>query len=150
MDTFISNSPAETHALGEAWGRAAMPGWLIALRGDLGAGKTHLVQGLARGLGINGRIPSPTFALVIEHRGGRLPLAHLDLYRLETPAQIASAGLEDYFQPRDGVTVVEWCERWPAFAEAAPVLPPGLRLRRVTIESTGEMTRRISHEDFGH
>lgn len=149
MATFISHSPEETFALGEEWGRAAQPGWLIALSGDLGAGKTHLVKGLARGLGIESRIQSPTFALVIEHRDGRLPLAHIDLYRLDTAEQILGAGLDDYFQPRDGVTVVEWCERWPDFAAASPVVSSGTHLRRVSIEPTRETERRITYEDFG-
>ena len=95
MATFISHSPEETFALGEEWGHAAQPGWLIALSGDLGAGKTQLIKGFARGLGIVGRIQSPTFALVIEHRDGRLPIAHLDLYRLDSADQILGDGLDD-------------------------------------------------------
>lgn len=150
MATFISHSPEETFALGEEWGRAAQPGWLLALTGDLGAGKTQLIKGFARGLGITERIPSPTFALVIEHRTGRLPLAHIDLYRLDTAGQILGAGLDEYFQPRDGVTVVEWCERWPDFAAEPPRISAGTRLRRVKIEPTSETERRITHEDIGH
>ena len=110
MATFISHSPAETESLGEQWGRAAQRGWVIALSGDLGAGKTQLVKGLARGLGVTMRVHSPTFTLVNEYGGGRLRLFHLDLYRLETPEQIHSAGLEEYLQP-DGVSVIEWAER---------------------------------------
>jgi tRNA threonylcarbamoyladenosine biosynthesis protein TsaE len=78
MVTFTSHSPEETQALGEAWGREAGKGWIIGLTGDLGAGKTQLVKGIARGLGIKARIQSPTFALVNEYGEGRLPLAHLD------------------------------------------------------------------------
>ena|SRR5882672_1986665 len=115
MVTFISHSPEETAALGEQWGREARPGWVIGLTGDLGAGKTQLVKGIARGLGITARVQSPTFALVNEYREGRLPLAHLDLYRLETIEQIISAGLEEYFARPPGVAVIEWCERWPDF-----------------------------------
>ena len=111
MDTHISHSPEETAALGEAWGRDARPGWVIGLSGDLGAGKTQLVKGLARGLGATARVHSPTFALVNEYGGGRLPLSHLDLYRLETQEQILGAGLEEYLRPA-GVTVIEWVERW--------------------------------------
>src|SRR5437868_15312958 len=116
MATFISHSPDETAALGEQWGRAAAPGWILGLTGDLGAGKTQLVKGLARGLGISAPIQSPTFALVNEYKEGRLPLAHLDLYRLDTPEQIHGAGLDEYFVKPTGVVVVEWCERWPEFA----------------------------------
>src|SRR4051794_33472464 len=94
MPTLISHSPAETEALGESWGRAAQRGLVIGLSGDLGAGKTQFVKGLARGLGIGERVHSPTFTLVNIYGGGRLPLFHLDLYRLETPEQIVTAGLE--------------------------------------------------------
>src|SRR6267154_1310709 len=111
MATCISHSPAETEALGETWGRAAHSGLVIGLCGDLGAGKTQLVKGLARGLSITARVHSPTFALVNIYAGGRLTLYHLDLYRLETREQITAAGLEEYLSP-DGVTVVEWAERW--------------------------------------
>src|SRR5512142_2562503 len=111
MATNISHSPAETEHLGESWGRTATKGLVIALSGDLGAGKTQFVKGLARGLGIATRVHSPTFALVNIYTGGRLTLFHVDLYRLDTRAQIAAAGLEEYLQPA-GVTVIEWAERW--------------------------------------
>lgn len=150
MVTCISHSPEETSALGERWGRDASPGWILALSGDLGAGKTQLVRGLARGLGITARVQSPTFALVHEYSGGRLPLAHLDLYRLDTPGQIQGAGLEDYFLHPTGVVVVEWCERWPDFAVSPPAAPsPGVRVRRAHLESAGEHERRITYEDSG-
>jgi tRNA threonylcarbamoyladenosine biosynthesis protein TsaE len=129
----------------------------------LGAGKTQLVKGLARGLGVTERVRSPTFALVNIYESGRLPLFHLDLYRLETREQIAAAGLEEYLQP-GGVTVVEWAERWldaaspqstvhsPQSTLHAPrstrnTLPA--RLRRVQIDVLGETERRISYEDLG-
>jgi tRNA threonylcarbamoyladenosine biosynthesis protein TsaE len=110
MATTISRSPAETEALGEKFGRTVERGQVIALSGDLGAGKTQFVRGLARGLGIAGRVHSPTFTLVNEYGGGRLKLFHLDLYRLETAEQIRSAGIEEYLSP-DGVSVIEWAER---------------------------------------
>src|SRR5271168_576239 len=110
MATFISHSPAETESLGEKFGRAAESGTVFALSGDLGAGKTQFVKGLARGLGISARAHSPTFTLVNEYGGGRLKLFHLDLYRLETAAQILSAGIEEFLSP-DGVAVIEWAER---------------------------------------
>ena len=142
MATSISHSPAETEALGEAWGRAAQSGLVIALSGDLGAGKTQLVKGLARGLGITTRVHSPTFTLVNEYSGGRLQLFHLDLYRLETRAQILSAGVEEYLNPQ-GVTVIEWAERL-ANDELQMT-----NVRRVTIEVIRESKRRIVYEDFG-
>src|SRR5713101_6290254 len=111
MATCISHSPAETEALGETWGRAAQSGLVIGLCGDLGAGKTQLVKGLARGLGITTRVHSPTFALVNIYAGGRLTLFHLDLYRLETREHILAAGLEEYLTP-EGVRGIEWAARW--------------------------------------
>jgi tRNA threonylcarbamoyladenosine biosynthesis protein TsaE len=152
MATFISHSPAETESLGEQWGRAAQRGLVIALSGDLGAGKTQLVRGLARGLGIKTRVHSPTFTLVNEYSGGRLKLFHLDLYRLETPEQIHSAGIEEFLQP-DGVAVIEWAER--IFSEQHLALnfePKTLiesRLRMVKIEVLNETERRIVYEDSG-
>jgi tRNA threonylcarbamoyladenosine biosynthesis protein TsaE len=140
----------------------------------LGAGKTQLVKGLARGLGVAERVRSPTFALVNIYESGRLPLFHLDLYRLETREQIAAAGLEEYLQPA-GVTVVEWAERWLEVSslesrvlspesthhaarttQHAPRTPPNPaclpapnHLRLVQIEVLSETERRISYEDFG-
>jgi tRNA threonylcarbamoyladenosine biosynthesis protein TsaE len=150
MDTFISRSPEETAALGESWGREAGPGWVFALSGELGAGKTQLVKGLARGLGVTGRVHSPTFALVNVLGGGRLPLVHLDLYRLEDRESVVRAGLGEYFRPREGVTVVEWAERWYGDkAHFAGGAAGARRVRRVWMEHLDEERRRILHEDTG-
>ena len=143
MAILISHSPQETEALGAIWGQEAENGLVIGLCGDLGAGKTQLVKGIARGLGVTDRVHSPTFALLNVYNGGRLILFHLDLYRLETREQIIRAGLEEYFHPA-GITVVEWAERW--FGE---VKGPKSKLRWVQIESLGETSRRIVYEDFG-
>jgi tRNA threonylcarbamoyladenosine biosynthesis protein TsaE len=137
----ISHSPAETEALGEKFGRAAGRGGVIALRGELGAGKTQFVRGVARGLGIAGRVHSPTFTLVNEYGGGRLKLFHLDLYRLETAAQIFSAGIEDYLKP-DGVSVVEWAER---IYDGRFTIAD---LKNVRIEILSEAERKIIYDDF--
>jgi len=145
MATFISHSPAETEALGESLGRTAERGLVIGLSGDLGAGKTQLVKGLARGLDITTRVHSPTFTLVNEYSGGRLRLFHLDLYRLETREQIIVAGLEEYLQP-DGVAVIEWAERW---ADCGLQIADCGLFRRAAIEVLGETERRITYEDFG-
>ena len=144
MATFISHSPAETEALGETWGRDAQGGQVFALSGDLGAGKTALVRGLARGLGCPGRVHSPTFTLVNEYPGGRLPLFHLDLYRLETAAALASAGLEEFFRA-DAVTVIEWAERLD-LVDLRLSLAGAMQVR---FEVTGDHERRISHGDTG-
>jgi tRNA threonylcarbamoyladenosine biosynthesis protein TsaE len=151
MATFISRSPDETIGLGEQWGREAQAGWVIALTGDLGAGKTHLVKGIARGLGVSDRVQSPTFALVNEYAGGRLPLFHLDLYRLDTREQIARAGLEEFLYPKAGVAVVEWGERWFAGCAGAGggQSSTAKRFRWVVIEVTGENERRFIYEDSG-
>lgn len=140
MATFISHSPADTEALGEQFGRAAQSGLVIALSGDLGAGKTQFVKGLARGLGITGRVHSPTFTLVNEYGGGRLKLFHLDLYRLETAAQILSAGIEEFLSP-DGVSVIEWAERLGEHSTS--------HLRKVTIEIISDTERKITYDDLG-
>ncbi|MCB1126426.1 MAG: tRNA (adenosine(37)-N6)-threonylcarbamoyltransferase complex ATPase subunit type 1 TsaE [Verrucomicrobiae bacterium] len=145
MDTLISQSPAETQSIGRAWGEIVTEGTVFALTGDLGAGKTQLVKGLAAGLGFTGRVSSPTFALVNEYHGGRLPLFHLDLYRLESAGEVAGAGLEDYLIQPAGVTVVEWAERWFGPMTDQPL--PGVR--RVLIETLGETERRIQHVDSG-
>lgn len=144
---FISHSPAATESFGELWGRDARCGLVIALSGDLGAGKTQFVKGLARGLSVTSRVHSPTFTLVNEYSGGRLRLFHLDLYRLETPAQILSAGLEEYWQP-DGVAVIEWAER---VNEELRMKNGELqrRVRWVLIEVLSETERRITYEDSG-
>ncbi len=164
MATIISHSPEETLALGEEWGRESRPGLVIGLTGDLGAGKTTLVQGIARGLGIAARVTSPSFTLVNIHDQGRLPLFHLDLYRLETPEQVIAAGLEQYLDHPQGVTVVEWIERWSLgqagvvgqasslSSVASPGQPPPgaeVRCRKVVIETLSETARRISYEDTG-
>ncbi len=151
MNTVTTHSPAETEALGEAWGREAQRGWVIALSGDLGAGKTQLVKGLARGLGCPARVHSPTFALVNEYDGGRLTLFHLDLYRLDTRGQILGAGLEEFLDAPDGVAVVEWAERWFGEVQGSRFKIQGLtsRLRWVKLEVLGDTERRIAYEDFG-
>lgn len=149
MKSVITNSAEETAALGEAWACEVAPGWTIALSGDLGMGKTQLVKGLARGLGITARIASPTFALVNEHAGGTVPLFHIDLYRLDTREQIIGAGLDEYFGTSRGVTVVEWAERWWTTTPNAQCPMPNARLRWVKISAPSESQRCIEYEDFG-
>jgi len=140
----ISHNAAETEALGEKFGRAAERGLVLALSGDLGAGKTQLVKGIARGLGAAARVHSPTFTLVNEYGGGRLKLFHLDLYRLETPAQILSAGIEEFLSP-DGVAVIEWAER---LEDGRWKMEDG-KIRKVKIEIISESLRKIIYDDFG-
>lgn len=102
-------TPEETRAFGAAIGRCAEPGAVVLLQGDLGAGKTVVAQGVGRGLGVPSTVNSPTFVLINEHLGGRLPLRHADLYRLDDPISIAELGLDEAAQ--GGVLLVEWPER---------------------------------------
>ena len=128
-----SESPAETIALGERLGRLAAAGDLVCLWGDLGAGKTQLTKGIARGLGIDDTVNSPTFVLMSEYRG-RLPLFHVDLYRLADAADALAGGVVDERQV-EGLTVVEWPDRMGL------VLPAG-RLD-VRISGTADEPRTI-------
>lgn len=107
--TYVTNSPAETEALGQRLAERLRPGDVIAYTGDLGAGKTAFTRGLARGLGITERITSPTFTIVNEYQGGRLPLFHFDMYRLGSSEELYEIGWEDYLA-RGGVCAVEWSE----------------------------------------
>jgi len=111
MATHISKSPEQTLAFGRAFGQRAQPGAIVGLKGDLGAGKTQFVRGVALGLGATDRVHSPTFALINEYLTGRLPIFHIDLYRLETPGAILSAGLDEFFEQKIGLTLIEWFER---------------------------------------
>ena len=106
---YISNSAQETEALGERLAARLRPGDVIAYTGDLGAGKTAFTRGLARGLGVADRVTSPTFTIVNEYEGGRLPLFHFDLYRMNSPEELFDIGWEDYLA-RGGVCAVEWSE----------------------------------------
>ena len=106
---FITNSEEETEALGARLAVKLEPGAVVAFTGDLGAGKTAFTRGLARGLGIPDRVTSPTFTIVNEYEGGRLPLFHFDMYRLGSSEELFGIGWEDYLA-RGGVCAVEWSE----------------------------------------
>ena len=134
--TFLSNSPAETEAIGAALGAILAPGTVIAYRGDLGAGKTAFTRGLARGLGYAEPVTSPTYTIVNEYLGGRLPLFHFDMYRLASSDDLWDIGWEDYLE-RGGVCAVEWSENVEDAMEDAIW---------VTIQKTGEESRRITLE----
>ncbi|MQA30126.1 MAG: tRNA (adenosine(37)-N6)-threonylcarbamoyltransferase complex ATPase subunit type 1 TsaE [Luteitalea sp.] len=118
MKTVITNSEAETAAVGRELATTLTAGAIVLLQGDLGAGKTAFVRGIAEGLGIPPlEVSSPTFTLVQEHRGGRLPLYHVDLYRLR-PVEVDDLGLDEMTLDA-GVTAIEWPERLPRqFADA--------------------------------
>lgn len=104
---FESNSVEDTFAFGQKLGREAVPGEIICLDGDLGVGKTVFTQGFAAGLGIDDYVNSPTFNIVKEYEGGRLPLYHFDVYRIGDPSEMEEIGYEDYFYGQ-GVSIIEW------------------------------------------
>jgi len=111
MVSITSHSPQETFEFGKQFAAQLSPGSVLALSGDLGAGKTHFVKGLAAGLGIETEATSPTFTLIHEYTGGRLPLYHIDLYRLEEPEEALSIGLDEYLDSK-GVTAIEWADKF--------------------------------------
>ena len=106
---FLTHSPEETEALGEALGRRLRGGEIVAYYGGLGAGKTAFTRGLARGLDISARVTSPTYTIVNEYLSGRIPLFHFDMYRLSSSDELFDIGWEDYLS-RGGVCAVEWSE----------------------------------------
>jgi tRNA threonylcarbamoyladenosine biosynthesis protein TsaE len=112
--TFISNSPAETETIGRRLAEDIGVGSVLALKGDLGSGKTLFVKGVVAGLGSSADVTSPTFTILHEYRGGRVPVYHFDFFRLEDPQCVARLGLDDYFFA-DGVCVIEWADRFPEF-----------------------------------
>jgi len=119
--TYTTHSERETAAVGRDLARTLAAGSVVLLSGDLGAGKTAFVKGLAEGLGVDaGEVSSPTFTLIQEYRGGRLTLFHVDLYRLSDPREIDDLGLEEI--AADGVLAIEWAEKLPRpFRGAVPV-----------------------------
>lgn len=133
---FLTHSPEETEALGEALGRRLRGGEIIAYYGGLGAGKTAFTRGLARGLDISARVTSPTYTIVNEYLGGRLPLFHFDMYRLSSADDLFDIGWEDYLQ-RGGVCAVEWSENVQEALEDALT---------VRIEKRSDETREINIE----
>jgi tRNA threonylcarbamoyladenosine biosynthesis protein TsaE len=112
--TLISNSPAETEAIGRQVAENIGIGSVLALTGDLGSGKTLFVKGVVAGLGSSANVTSPTFTILHEYRGGRLPVYHFDLFRVENPQALSRLGLDDYFFG-DGISVIEWADRFPEF-----------------------------------
>jgi tRNA threonylcarbamoyladenosine biosynthesis protein TsaE len=133
---YTTNSPAETEAIGAALGKILTPGTVLAYRGDLGAGKTAFTRGLALGLGCSDLVTSPTYTIVNEYLGGRLPLFHFDMYRLRSSDDLWDIGWEDYLD-RGGICAVEWSENVDDAMEDAVY---------ITIEKLGEDSRRITIE----
>jgi tRNA threonylcarbamoyladenosine biosynthesis protein TsaE len=135
--TFISNGPAESEAIGRQLAAEVGIGSVLALKGDLGSGKTMFVKGLVAGLGSRADVTSPTFTIVHEYRGGQLPVYHFDFFRLENRESVARLGLDDYFFG-DGVSVIEWADR---FSELIPQ-----QARWILFEIKSENQRAITFE----
>ena len=131
---FETHSPEQTEVVGAALAEQLTSGTIVAYRGDLGAGKTAFTRGLARGLGAQESVTSPTYTIVNEYLSGRIPLFHFDMYRLRSADDLFDIGWEDYLE-RGGVCAVEWSENVEEALEN-PVF--------VTIEKLGEESRRIT------
>ncbi|MCU0796475.1 MAG: tRNA (adenosine(37)-N6)-threonylcarbamoyltransferase complex ATPase subunit type 1 TsaE [Akkermansiaceae bacterium] len=129
MERGIANE-GEMIDLGRELAAGLMGGDVIALVGGLGAGKTHLTKGIAAGLGCQGEVTSPTFSLVHEYAGGRLPMAHLDFYRLESAAELVALGWDELID-QGGVVVAEWADRFPE------MMPENTRWLRISPDETG-------------
>ena len=138
MAVYETNSAEETFALGEQFGQAAAAGEVYALIGDLGVGKTVFTQGFAAGLGITEPVNSPTFTILQIYEGGRLPLYHFDVYRIEDPEEMFEVGFDEYLYGQ-GVCLVEWADM------VAEELPPKVRTVRIEKElKKGMDVRRIT------
>jgi tRNA threonylcarbamoyladenosine biosynthesis protein TsaE len=138
--SLISTSEEQTRRFGFELGQLLIPGILVLLRGELGAGKTCLSGAIARGLGVSAdtAVASPTYTLMQEYQG-RCPLYHFDLYRLSDPDELMELGFEEYLHG-DGVALVEWPERYPELENNS---------MRFTLEWKGERTRSVSAEALG-
>ncbi|MEY2540290.1 MAG: tRNA threonylcarbamoyladenosine biosynthesis protein TsaE [Verrucomicrobiota bacterium] len=112
MATFISNSAVETEEAGRQFASKVKKGAVLALKGDLGSGKTHFTKGFVKGVGSEKRVTSPTFTILHEYDGGRLPIYHFDFFRLEDPESVLRLGLDEYLFGQ-GISVIEWADRFP-------------------------------------
>jgi tRNA threonylcarbamoyladenosine biosynthesis protein TsaE len=133
--TFISNSPDETESFGRQFAGKVKPGDVLALTGGLGSGKTQFVKGFVTALGATTPATSPTFTLLHEYSGGRLPIYHFDFFRVEDRKSAEHLGLDDYFFG-DGVSVIEWADRFPDLIPEAA--------RWIAFETKSETQRAIS------
>jgi tRNA threonylcarbamoyladenosine biosynthesis protein TsaE len=139
--TFISNSPAETQAIARQMADDLVAGSVLALKGELGSGKTLFTQGLVAGLKSKVAATSPTFTIVHEYKGGRLPVYHFDFFRLENRESAVRLGMEDYFFS-NGVSVIEWADRFP------DLIPE--QARWISFEIKSERQRIITLLDHYH
>lgn len=150
MVKIMSESEQETQAVGTKIGRSALPGCFVALSGDLGAGKSVIARGIARGLGISSAVQSPTFTVLNEYEQGRLPLYHFDAYRLESEEEMEALGYEEYFFG-PGVTALEWPERItgllpPDRLDITLLAGPAPEQRIILLTPRGENAERVMKE----
>ena len=141
MATFISKSPADTEALARRVAKNLVAGSIVALKGELGSGKTLFTQALVAGLGSEAAVTSPTFTVVHEYPGGRLPVYHFDFFRMENEQSARQFGLDDYFFS-DGISVVEWADRF------AGLIPE--QARWISFEIESEHQRLITMLPYSH
>ena len=139
---YLSHSPADTEAWACRWAHTLNGPAVIALRGDLGVGKTAFVRGLARGLGYEGRVTSPSYLLLHEYEGGRLKLYHFDWYRLHTADEVWDLGWDEILEC-GGVIAVEWSERFPT------LVPDGAHTIVLEPVDDDPQARRIRYDDIG-
>ena len=134
----VTNSAAETRALGEKLASRLKAGDVVVLEGELGAGKSELARGIAKGLGVTETVTSPSFTILNVYESGRCPMYHFDWYRLESEEELYELGMDEYLGG-DGIAVIEWAERCP---DAVPE-----RCIRIRLEAAGEETRKIETEE---
>ncbi len=137
VETFETATVTETEQIAELFGRMLTGGEVVLLQGEMGAGKTHFCKGLAKGLGVDDVVTSPTFALHNSYKG-RLTLNHFDFYRIDDPAEAEILGLDEFFYDKQGVSVIEWGDN------VKDLIPP-TRIT-VTIDKIGGDSRRITRE----
>ncbi len=140
MSQLKTNTKEETQALGERLAQSLLPGDVVLLSGELGAGKSELARGIARGLGIRGPVPSPTFTFLNLYDTGRFPLHHFDWYRAQDEEELLAAGLEEYIQG-DWITLIEWHQRAPGLCPEKHLL--------IEIAMAGDSSRLITFKPNG-
>ena len=136
----VTRSAEETRALGARLAEVLRPGDTVTLQGDLGAGKSELARGIARGLGISGPVPSPSFTILNMYDEGRCPLYHFDWYRIRDPEEIAEMGFQEQLNG-DGIALIEWSEQAPEYVP--------LRHLNVRLKAVDEQVREIAFEPMG-
>lgn len=140
----VSKSPEETTEIAKRLGEMTKAGTVLCLIGDLGAGKTLFTKGFVRGLGVKDEVTSPTFGLMNQYQG-KMPVTHFDLYRLEREEELDEIGFFEYSEPKDGVVLIEWADKFP---EALPKPNIRLEIERGEKENERKLTFYLTKEDY--